>query len=140
MCAVGTLVATLLTAAYLLYGLAIRRLPNWSLLVALILGGCVDLVLVRTSRAVRRDPERGSAAKTQEGQVLVAGGEADIKQHSLAALIDLGARVVRVEGSRVLAATGVSFGKDVWMGEVIWVTLSNEPPGHVRVVRAAPDS
>ncbi len=133
LCAVGAVVATLLTAAYLLYGIAIRPLPGWSLLLALLVGLGVDVVLLRTRRAVRRDPERGSAAQTREGQVLVAGEAADVKQHCLAALIDLGARLVQVDGCRILAATGVSFGKDRWLGEVIWVTLSDETPGHVRV-------
>ncbi len=133
LCAAGTVVVTLLTASYLVYGIAIRRLPDWSLLLALLLGLGVDVVLLRTHRAVRRDPERGSAAQTREGHVLVAGEAADVKQHCLAALIDLGARLVRVDGSRILAATGVSFGKDRWLGEVIWVTLSDETPGHVRV-------
>jgi hypothetical protein len=132
--AAGILVTTVLTATYVIYGLAFRRLPNWSLLVALILGLGADGVLARTYHVVRRDPERGSAARTQEGHVLVAGLDADVRQHSLAALVEMGARLVRVEGSRILAATGVSFGKDMWMGEVIWVTLTDEVQGHVRVV------
>ncbi|GAB3443190.1 hypothetical protein GCM10027517_21340 [Phycicoccus ginsengisoli] len=133
-CASGMVATTVLTAAYLIYGVAIRPLPNWSLAVAVIIGAAVDLPLARTFRAVRRDPARGSAAKTQEGHVLVAAPLADALQHTLAALIEMGARLVGVEGSRVLAATGVSFGKDMWLGEVIWVTLSDGSEGNVRVV------
>jgi hypothetical protein len=133
-CAAGVIVATLLTGAYLVYDTTVPDLPGWSLVLALIVGVGVDIVLARTFLDIRRDPGRGSAAKPQEGEVLVSGNEADVKQHSLAALVDLGARLVHVEGARILAATGVSFGKDMWMGEVIWVTLSQKHPGHVRVV------
>lgn len=133
-CAGGALLVLALTSAYLLYGSRFRSLPAWSLLVALFLGLGLDVVLLRTYLAVRGDPERASAAKTQEGQVLVIGEEADVRQHSLAALADMGARLVHVEGPRVLAATGVSFGRDLWKGEVIWVTVTNESAGHVRVV------
>lgn len=133
-CAAGFVSATLLTAAYLVYGPRVARLPGWSLVLALLVGVGVDVVLARTFRGVLRDRGRGSAATPQQGEVVVSGSEDDAKQHSLAALVDLGARVVHVEGSRILAATGVSFGKDMWMGEVIWVAVSAEDPDHVRVV------
>jgi hypothetical protein len=39
--------------------------------------------------------------------------ECQSRFQGVAALIEMGARLVAVEGSRVLAATGVSFGKDM---------------------------
>ncbi|GAA2470853.1 hypothetical protein [Terrabacter carboxydivorans] len=133
-CGAGVISATLLTGAYLVYGPRVTHLPGWSLVLALMVGVGVDIVLARTIRDVRRDPGRGSAATPQQGEVLVSGNEDDVKQHSLAALVDLGARVVRVEGARILAATGVSFGQDMWMGEIIWVAVSEQHLGQVRVV------
>lgn len=132
-CRWGGLAATLLLAAYLAYGAPQDRLPGWSLLLAIAVWAMVGGTLARTYGVVRADPERGSAATPQCGELVVEGDGAEVRQHGLAALVDLGARIVSVDDTRILAATGVSFGRDRWMGEVIWVRFTDVAPGRVEV-------
>jgi hypothetical protein len=122
-CAGAAWLVALVTVAY--FGLAaLIGLPTWSWVLAAVLGGTAAISLYRMYRRVKTE-KRATAAIPRSGQVVVTGDLDHVRQQCLVALVGLGAKVVVVERDRLLACTGVRFFKpQLFLGEVIWVTLS----------------
>jgi hypothetical protein len=132
-CGGGAALVTLVTVAYV--GAAvILDLPTWSWALALALGGLGAVSLLVMYRRVHQDTNRATAAVPRCGELVVSGDLDHVRQQCLVALVGLGARVVQMSEGRLLACTGLRFFRpEMFMGEVIWVTLS--PQGdHVHKV------
>jgi hypothetical protein len=127
----SSFLALVLTVGYVVAGKN-QGLPPW----ALILGGGAGAVatcgLGYYAVVLRRHPGRGTVAATYSGSALVTGDVDEVRQLCQVALLDMGARLVTIRPSEIVAATGVMLGP-IWLGNRVVVTTHRTPGGRVLV-------
>ena len=122
--------AGLLTAVWGV--LARHHVPSWSWWTGLVVGVAIAGGLALVGLRVKHD-QRSTAARPRRGKLTVEASVDDARQHALAGLREIGARLVLVDGDHILAYSGIAFWRDIFLGDIVWVTLEQKGPRHTVV-------